>query len=169
MLFRSLFRGRGVMPTEVRIDSPELLLRTLDDGRWNIMALAEAVRQRLRPTTRAIPLQLPRILFTSGEFRVGDHRVTGLELNLEPRSAPLLFEVQMRASVGGRTLEANGVVQDSLEGELRIEGRNIMMLGATQPWRPRAAVRFRLDLPARALKISEWRSEERRVGKECRL
>ena len=33
-----LIRGRGVMPTEVQIDNPELLLRRLDDGRWNAMA-----------------------------------------------------------------------------------------------------------------------------------
>jgi len=152
--------ARGVMPTEVRIDSPELLLRRLDDGRWNVMALAETVRQRLRPTTRAIPLKPPQIIFTSGDFRVGDYRVTGLEFTMEPRPSPLLLEAHARATFEGKTLEGNAVVHESLEGELRVEGRNIIMPGATQPWRPRAAVRFRLDLPGRTLSISEWSIED---------
>ncbi|MGB4782782.1 hypothetical protein, partial [Candidatus Methylomirabilis sp.] len=47
----ALILTRQVMPTEVRIESPELLLRQLDDGRWNLVALAQEIRQHLRSTT----------------------------------------------------------------------------------------------------------------------
>lgn len=156
----SLIRARGVMPAEIRIDSPELSLRQLDDGRWNVMALAETVRQRLRPTTRVIPLQLPRILVTAGVLRLGATQVTGLNLSLEPRPSPLLFEAHMRAAIEGQTLEATLAVRDSLEGELRVEGREILIRGARQPFRPRGLARLRLDLPARTLTISEWKVED---------
>jgi hypothetical protein len=155
-----LIRGRGVMPTEIRTDSPELLLRRLDDGRWNAMVLAEAVRQHVRPTPRVTPIQLPRIVLTAGELRFGARRVTNLTVELEPKPGPLLFEVRALAEVEGQTLEASAVVSEPFEGELRVEGRDIMMRGASRPWTPRAVVRFRLDLPARAFNISEWTLED---------
>ncbi|MGH7411235.1 MAG: hypothetical protein ACREJ6_09315 [Candidatus Methylomirabilis sp.] len=155
-----LIRARGVMPTEVRLDRPELSLRRLDDGRWNVMALAETVRQRLRPTTGAIPFQLPRILVTSGEVRVGANQVKGLDVSLEPRSSPLLFEAHVRAAAEGKMFEANLVVRESLEGDLRVAGQKIAIGSATRPWEPRAAVSFHVGLPARKLTISEWRVED---------
>jgi len=155
-----LIRGRGVMPTEVQTDSPELLLRRLDDGRWNAMVLAEVVRQHMRPTPRVTPIQLPRIVLTAGDLRFGARRVTNLTLDLEPKPAPLLFEVRALAGVEGQTLEASAVVSEPFEGELRVKGRDIVIRGATRPWTPRAVVRFRLDLPARTFNISEWTLED---------
>ena len=156
---RRLILTRVVMPTEIRIDSPELLLRKLDDGRWNVMVLAEAVRQHLRPTSRVVPFQLPRTIVSAAELRVGANQVTINELNLEPKPSPLLFEAHARAAVEGQTLEAQAVVRESLEGELRIEGRDIVMRGATRPWAPRAVVRARLDRSVGAFDISEWALE----------
>ena len=98
-----LIRGRGVMPTEVQIDRPELLLRRLDDGRWNVMVLAEAVRQHVRPTPRVTPIQLPRIVLVAGELRFGARQVTHINLELEPKPAPLLFEVLALAGATHRT------------------------------------------------------------------
>jgi hypothetical protein len=51
------------------------------------------------------------------------------------------------------------MVRESLEGELRIEGRDIVMRGATRPWAPRAVVRARLDRSVGAFDISEWALE----------
>ena len=155
-----LIRGRGVMPTEIRTDRPELLLRRLDDGRWNAMVLAEVVRQHVRPTPRVTPIQFPRIVLTAGELRFGARRVTQINLDLEPKPAPLLYEVRALAGVEGQRLEASAVVSEPFEGELRIKGRDILIRGATRPWTPRAAVRFRLDLPARTFNISEWTLED---------
>ncbi len=158
-----LIRARGVMPTEVRIDSPELSLRKLHDGRWNVMALAETVRQRLRPTTRVTPLQLPRVLLTAAVLRLGANQVKGLAVTLEPGPSPMLFEAHVRAANNGKALEAHLALRESLEGELRVEGREIVIGKATRPWEPRAAVRFHVDLPGRKLSISEWRVEDQGV------
>ncbi len=159
----ALVRTGGATPTQLRLDRPDLRLRTLPDGRWNIVALADTVRRHVRPTARVTPLLLPRVRVTSGEVRVGASRVSALDVNLEPKASPLLFEVQAKATVGGQTLQMQGVVGESLEGEFRAEGRDVIIPGATRAWMPRATVRARLDLPGRALRVSEWMVEDQGV------
>ena len=94
------------MPTEMRIDSPELLLRRLDDGRWNAMVLAEAVRQHLRSTPVSPRFSFHGSYVSAAELRSASNQVKINELNLEPKPSPLLFEAHARAGVEGQTLEA---------------------------------------------------------------
>jgi hypothetical protein len=159
----TFIRAGGGIPAEVRFDSPELRLRALPDGRWNVMALAETVRQHLRPTARITPMQLPRIVLTKGEIGFGARRVSALDITLHPKQAPLLLGIQVKGAVEGRAFMANGVISESLEGEFRLEGRGIDTDGATQAWTPRATVRARLDVSARELHVSEWIVEDRGV------
>jgi len=159
----AFIRTGGGMPTEVTLDTPELQLRALPDGRWNIMALIDTVRQHLRPTARATPLQLPRIVVTAGEISFGACRVSALDMTLEPKAAPLLLGIQVKGAVEGRAFTASGVISESLDGEFRLEGRDIAVAGATQAWTPRATVRARLDVPARELRVFEWVVEDRGV------
>ncbi len=156
----SLISTRRAMPTEVNIDSPELLVRKLEDGRWNVVALVQEVRQHLRPRKRVTPVQLPPIFLTGGLFQLAGRRVTDVNLSLEPKPAPLLFEVKARATVEGQPVQVTGVVNEALDGEVRTEGQEVMLQGALRPWKPRAAVRFHLDLAARSLSISEWLLED---------
>lgn len=155
-----LILTRRVMPTEVRIDSPELLLRQLDDGRWNLLALAQEVRKHWRPTTRVSPVQIPSISIHAGAVQIGARRVTDLNLSLEPKPAPQLFGVQVRAAVEGRPIQVTGVVSESLEGEVQVQGPEITLAKAARSWKPRAALRLRLDLTAHSLNISEWTLED---------
>jgi len=155
-----LILTRRMMPTEVRIDRPKLLLRQLDDGRWNLLALVQEVRKHWRPTTRVSPVQFPSISINAGAVQIGARRVTDLNLSLEPKPAPQLFGVQVRAAVEGRPIQVTGVVSESLEGEVQVQGPEITLTGAARSWKPRAALRFRLDLTAHSLNISEWTLED---------
>ncbi|MDD5559219.1 hypothetical protein [Candidatus Methylomirabilis sp.] len=146
----ALILTHQVMPTEVRIESPELLLRQLDDGRWNLVALAQEVQQHLRPTTRPTTLQLPRASVTAGTLQIGGHRVTDLNVTLEPKPAPLLFEMQARAAVGGRSVQVSGALKNTLEGQILAQVQETMLRGA---------LRFRLDQLGRAVTIPEWSFE----------
>jgi len=156
----SLILTRRAMPAEVRIDSPELLVRKLEDGRWNVVALVQEVRQRLRPSTRVTPIQLPPIFLTGGAFQIGSRRVTDVNVGLEPKPAPLLLEIQARATIEGRPVRVTGVLSETLEGEVRTEGQEVMLPGALHAWKPRLALRFHLDLAAHSLTISEWMLED---------
>jgi hypothetical protein len=157
---RALFRAGQLIPTEIRIERPELLLKQLDDGRWNALALVETVRGRLQPTRRVSPIQLPRIALGGGEIRFGMRRVTDLELELDPKPAPLLLAIQALATIEGRTITARGVVSESFEGELLVQAKEVLLHGATRPWTPRATMRFRLDPTARTFAVSEWIVED---------
>ena len=156
----TMIRTPRAMVTELRIDNPELLLRRLEDGRWNLLALAQEVRQHLRPTTRVTPVQLPRISLNAGAFHIGARRLTDVSLTLEPKPAPSLFEVQVQAAVEGKPMQVTGVVDESLKGELQAQAKEILLDGATRAWKPHAAVRFHLDLVARTLDIPEWAIED---------
>lgn len=144
------------MPTEVRLDSPEAVLRQLEDGRWNLLVLAHAIRRHLRPTTRPAQFPLPRTTLTAGTLQVGSRRVTDVYVSLEPKPAPQLFEIQARAAVGGRSVQASGTVKNTLEGEAQMQVQEVMLRGALHPSTPHAALRFRLDLPDRLVTISDW-------------
>jgi hypothetical protein len=146
----ALIRTRQVMPTEVRIDSPELLLRQLDDDRWNLVALAQEVQKHLQPTTRPTGLQLPRVALTAGALQIGDHRIGDVNVTLEPKSAPLLFEMQARAVVGGRSVQISGALRNTLEGQILAQVQEVMLRGA---------LRFRVDQSDRAVTIPEWSFE----------
>lgn len=160
---RVFIRTGGGIPAEVTLDTPELRPRALPDGRWNAMALVESVRRHLRPAARVAPLRLPRIVVTAGEISSGAHRVSALDATLEPKAAPLLLGIQVKGAVEGRAFAAHGVISESLEGEFHLDGRGIAVAGATQAWAPRATVRARLDVPAKALRVSEWEVEDRGV------
>jgi len=147
---RALILARQVMPTEIRIESPELLLKQLDDGRWNLVALAQEIRQHLRSTTDVAPASLPRISLTGGSLQTGDRQVTDLSLSLEPKPAPLLFELQARAVVGGRSIQISGVLSNTLEGQILAQVQEVMLRGA---------LRFRVDQPGRVVTIPEWSFE----------
>lgn len=146
----ALIRTRQVMPTEVRIESPELLLRQLDDGRWNLLALAQEVQRHLRPTTRPTTLLLPRVALTGGALQVGDKRVTDIHVTLDPKPAPFLFEMQAQAAVGGRSVQVNGALRNTLEGQMLAQVQEMMLRGA---------LRFRVDASDRAVIIPEWSFE----------
>jgi len=146
----ALILTRQVMPTEVRIESPELLLRQLDDGRWNLVALAQGVQQHLQPATRPTRLQLPRVALTAGALQIGGHRVTDVNVTLEPKPAPLLFEIKARAAVGGRSVQISGALRNTLEGQILAQVQEVMLRGA---------LRFRFDQPDRAVTIPEWSFE----------
>ena len=146
----ALILTRQVMPTEVRINGPELLLRQFDDGRWNLVALAQEIRQHLRSTADVAPVSLPRISLTGGSLQTGDRQVTDLSLNLEPKPVPLLFEMQARAVVGGRSVQISGALRHTLEGQILAQVQEVMLRGA---------LRFRFDQPGRAVTIPEWSFE----------
>jgi hypothetical protein len=146
----ALILTRQVMPTEVRIENPELLLRQLDDGRWNLLALAQEVRQHLQPATPPTTLQFPRTALTADALAIGGHRVTDVNVTLEPKPAPVLFEMQARAAVDGRSVRVSGALRNTLEGQIQAQ---------VQEDRLRGAARFRLDHPDRAVTISDWSFE----------
>lgn len=146
----ALILTRQVMPTEVRIENPELLLRQLDDGRWNLVALAQEVQRHLQPAARPTTLQVPRVSLTGGAMQIGSRRITDMNVTLEPKPAPLLFEMQAQAAVGGRSVQLSGALKHTLEGQVRAQVRED---------RVRGAVRFHLDQPNRAVTIPEWSFE----------
>ena len=146
----ALILTRQAMPTEVRIDSPELLLKQLDDGRWNLVALAQEAQKHLQPATRPTGLQLPRIALTAGALQIGDHRIGDVNVTLEPKPAPLLFEMQARAVVGGRSVQISGALRNTLEGRILAQVQEVMLRGA---------LRFRVDQSDRAVTIPEWSFE----------
>ncbi|PTL34923.1 hypothetical protein CLG94_12565 [Candidatus Methylomirabilis limnetica] len=146
----ALILTRQVMPTEVRIDGPELLLKQLDDGRWNLAVLAQEVQKHLQPTTRPTGLQLPRIALTAGALQIGDHRIGDVNVTLEPKPAPLLFEMQARAVVGGRSVQISGALRNTLDGQIMAQVQEVMLRGA---------LRFRVDASDRAVTIPEWSFE----------
>ncbi|MDE2058868.1 MAG: hypothetical protein KGL31_01180 [candidate division NC10 bacterium] len=146
----SLILTRQVMPTDVRIDSPELLFRQLDDGRWNLLALAQEVQQHLQPATRPTTLLFPRTSITAGMIQIDSHQITDVNVTLEPKPDPLLLEMQAQATVGGRTVRISSALKHTLEGEIQ---------ALVQEERLRGAVRFRLDYPDRAVTIPDWSFE----------
>jgi hypothetical protein len=146
----ALIRTRQVMPTEVRIESPELLLRQLDDGRWNLSALVQEVQRHLKPATRPTTLPFPRVALTGGALQLGSHRITDVRVTLDPKPVPFLFAMQAQAAVGGRSVQVSGVLNNTLEGQILAQVREEMLRGA---------LRFRLDQPDRAVIIPEWSFE----------
>jgi len=155
---QALILARQVIPTEIRIESPELLLRQLDDGRWNLVALAQEIRQHLRSTADVAPVSLPRISLTGGSLQTGDRQVTDLSLNLEPKPVPLLLEMQARAVVGGRSVQISGALRHTLEGQILAQVQE-PVLSHVEGVMLRGALRFRVDQPGRAVTIPEWSFE----------
>src|SRR5574337_1563313 len=88
-----LILARQVMPTEVRIDGPELLVRQLGDGRWNIPTLTQEVQRRLQPAARPTPLQLPRVSIADGAIQIGSYRATDVSVTLGSTADPVLVEM----------------------------------------------------------------------------
>ena len=146
----ALILTRQVMPTEVRIESPELLLKQQGDGQWNLVALAQEVQKHLQPATQPTGLQLPRVALTSGALQIGDHRIGDVDITLGPKPAPLLFEMQARAVVGGRSVQISGALRHTLEGQILAQVQEVMLRGA---------LRFRVDQSDRAVTIPEWSFE----------
>lgn len=146
----ALIFARQVMPTEVRIESPELLFRRLDDGRWNLPALAQEVQQHLKPAAQPTTFSLPRVAVTAGTLQIGDHRVTDVNVALEPKPAPVLFEMQARAAVDGRSVQISGALRHTLDGQI---------LAQIQEAKLQGALRFHFDQIHRAVTIPEWSLE----------
>lgn len=143
----SVIRTGEVMPTEVRIEHPELLLRQLDDGRWNLQVLAQEVQRHVQPAARSTALRIPRVSLAGGVVQIGNDRVADIHVTLEPRPAPLLFEMQGQAVVGGRSIRIDGALSHLFDGRIQAQ---------VPEDKAQAAVRFHLDGSTRALAISEW-------------
>ncbi|MCZ7625628.1 MAG: AsmA family protein [Candidatus Methylomirabilis sp.] len=78
----SVIRTGEVMPTEVRIEHPELLLRQLDDGRWNLQVLAQEVQRHVQPAARSTALRIPRVSLAGGVVQIGNDRVADIHVTL---------------------------------------------------------------------------------------
>lgn len=104
----SLIRTRQGMPIEVRIERPELLVRQLDDGRWNIPALAQEAQRRLQPAARPTTWQFPRVSIVDGAFQIGSYRATDVSVTLESKADPMLVEMQARVVAGRRSIRISG-------------------------------------------------------------
>lgn len=152
LTFAGLIRARQVMPTQIRIDGPELLVRQLGDGRWNIPALAQEAQRRLPPAARPTPtpLQFPRVSIADGAIRIGDYRATDIGVTLGSAADPMLVEMQARVAVGSRSIRISGTLRHAREGQI---------LAQIEDDRLRGVVRFLLDLSNRAVTISEWSVE----------
>ena len=150
---------RQVMPTAVRIENPELLLRQLDDGRWNLQELAQEAQRHLPPAARPAPLQVPRVSIINGILQILDYRVTDVRVALEPKPSPALFEVQAQATVGGRPVLVSGSLQNTLEGGIQVQVQEIPQHGMLRPLTAQAALRFRVNQPDGTITIPEWSLE----------
>ncbi len=155
----AVIRTRQVMPTDVRVESPELFFRQLDDGRWNLQVLAQEVQRHLRPAARPARLQFPRASLTNGTLQIRDHRVTDISVALEPKPAPVLLEMQAQAAVSGRSVRISGAVQSTLEGQILAQVQEVPQPGILGPLTAQAALRFRVNHPAHAVTISDWSFE----------
>lgn len=158
---------RQVMPTDVRIENPELLLRQLDDDQWNLLALVQEVQRHLQPATQPTPLQFPRVSVTGGTLQIRAHQVTDLNISLEPKRAPLLFEARAQAAVGGRSIRISGALRNTLEGQILAQVQEHALSHAGEATPPdtlrsstaQATLRFRFNHPDRAITIPEWSFE----------
>lgn len=150
---------RQVLPTDVRIESPELFFRQLDDGRWNLQALAQEVQRHLLPAARPAPLQFPRASVINGIFQIRDYRVTDINVALEPKPSPVLFEIQAQATVGERSVRVSGALQNMLEGRILAQVQEVPQPGILRPLTAQAALRFRVNHPDRAVTIPDWSFE----------
>ncbi|MBI2883046.1 MAG: hypothetical protein HYY11_03940 [Candidatus Methylomirabilis oxyfera] len=148
-----------VMPTAVRIESPELFFRQLDDGRWNFQALAQEVQRHLRPAARPTPIQFPRASITNGTLQIRDYRVTDINVALEPKPSPVLLEMQAQAAVSGRSVRVSGALQHTLEGQILAQVQEVTQPGLLRPLTAQAVLRFRINHPDRAVTIPEWSFE----------
>jgi hypothetical protein len=154
-----LILTRQVMPTDVRIESPELFFRQLDDGRWNLQALAQEVQRHLLPAARPTPLQFPRASVTNGILQIRDYRVTDINVALEPKPSPVLFEMQAQAAVSGRSVRVSGALQNTLEGRILAQIQEAPRPGILRPLTVQAALRFRVNHPDRTVTIPDWSFE----------
>ncbi|MBZ0169008.1 hypothetical protein MELA_00878 [Candidatus Methylomirabilis lanthanidiphila] len=146
----SLIRTRQGMPIEVRIERPELLVRQLDDGRWNIPALAQEAQRRLQPAARPTTWQFPRVSIVDGAFQIGSYRATDVSVTLESKADPMLVEMQARVVAGRRSIRISGALRNVRDGQI---------LAQIQEDHLQGVVRFQLDHPDRAITISEWSFE----------
>lgn len=144
-----LILKREVMPTEVRIDGPELLIRQLDDGRWNISTLVQEVQRHLQPATRPTPtpLQFPRVSLANGTIRIGDYLATDIGATLGSTADPMLVEMQTRIVAGRRSIRISGMLRHARDGQILAQIREDHLRGV---------VRFVLDHPNRTVTISGW-------------
>jgi len=156
----ALIRGRGATLADVQLDAPDLRLRRLDDGRWNLTALAATIREHLRPTARAATRPLPRVVLTGATIRGTGIDISRLALTVEPKPPPRLLEFGAHGQIGAASLAVEGFVHAALDGEVRIDAGPISLKGATAPWQPRGWARFQLDLAKRQLEIAAWTIEE---------
>ncbi|CBE67294.1 MAG: hypothetical protein F9K13_00035 [Candidatus Methylomirabilis oxygeniifera] len=154
-----LILTRQVMPTDVQVGSPELFFRQLDDGRWNLQALAQEVQRHLRPAARPSRLQFPRASLTNGTLQIRDHRVTDIRVALEPKSFPMLLEMQAQAAVSGRSVRVSGALQNTLEGQILAQVQEVAQPGIPRPLTAQAALRFRVNPQAHVVTIPDWSFE----------
>lgn len=153
-----LLFAHQVMPTDIQINNPTLTLRQLDGNRWNLPAMVQEAQRHLQPAAQPKPWQFPRLSVAGGTLQFRAHQVTDVHISLDPKPAPLLFEVQARAAVGGQPVTVSAVLNETFEGQVHVRLPELLP-NHREGEVLRGALRFRWDRQDDAVAIPEWSLE----------